>query len=485
MIMTSFFQYIKSAGRLFGLWLALVAVSSCRKYLEVPLPLTSVAVSGGFQNDNSAGATLTGVYAQLSTANIFAGSLGVGGFTGLYGDELKIQVKTVPDYVAVYGDAVSSSSAVTSLWTTFYKQLYAVNLAIEGLKPATNLSYQNQWLGEAYFLRGLLYFYQTNLYGDVPLVLGSDYLSNNGLARSPQADVYTQILSDLKQAQSLLDNSYHDGTGVVTTSRGRPNKAAATALLARVYLYMKDWKNAEAQANSLIGDAANYQLGVLSKTFVVNSTEVIWGLVPYSGNTFLVADAKAFYLPPGKTPATASVLSSLGDSLVAAFEPGDGRWSAWVGKDTVPASGSIPAAVYFYNSKYKAMGSYTSAQETLVMLRLAEQYLIRAEARAQQNNLSDALADLNAVRARAGLGASAAVTQADVLAAILHERRVELFTEVGHRWFDLRRTGNADAVMSVMAPLKGGVWSSFKAWWPIPLTDIQNDTRLVQTPGFQ
>jgi hypothetical protein len=484
MIMTRYFQLIKSAGRLFGLWLALVAASGCRKYLEVPLPLTSVAVSGAFQNDNSAAATLTGVYAQLSTANIFSGSLGVGGFTGLYGDELKIQLTTVPDYVAVYGDGVSSSSAVTSLWTTFYSRLYAVNLAIEGLKPATNLSYQGQWLGEAYFLRGLLYFYQTNLYGDVPLVLSSDYLSNNILARSPQADVYTQILSDLKQAQSLLDNQYHDGTGAVTTSRGRPNKAAATALLARVYLYMKDWKNAEAQANSLIGDAADYQLPALSKVFLVNSAEVIWGLVPYSGNSFLVADAKAYYIPPGKIPATV-VLSSLGDSLVAAFEPGDGRWSTWVGKDSVPASGGTPAAVYYYASKYKAMGLYTSAQETFVMLRLAELYLIRAEARAQQNNLSGALADLNAVRARAGLGASAAVTQADVLGAVLHERRVELFTEVGHRWFDLRRTGNVDAVMSVMAPLKGGSWSSFKAWWPIPLTDIQNDTRLVQTPGFQ
>lgn len=485
MIMTKYFQLIKSAGRLFGLWLALVAVSSCRKYLEVPLPLTSVAVPSAFQNDNTAAATLTGVYAQLSNGNIFAGSLGVAGFTGLYGDELKIQITTIPDYVAVYGDAVSSGSAVTFLWTTFYKQLYAVNLAIEGLKPATNLSYQSQWLGEAYFLRGLLYFYQTNLYGDVPLVLGSDYLSNNGLARSPQAEVYTQIVSDLKQAQSLLDNKYHDATGVVTTSRGRPNKAAATALLARAYLYMKDWKNAEAQADGLIGDAADYQLPALSKVFLVNSAEVIWGLVPYSGNSYLVADAKAYYIPPGKTPSTVSVLSSLGDSLVAAFEPGDGRWSAWVGKDSVPKSGSTPAAVYFYDSKYKAMGSYTSAQETLVMLRLAEQYLIRAEARSQQNNLSGALADLNAVRTRAGLGASAAVTQADVLAAILHERRVELFTEVGHRWFDLRRTGNVDAVMSVMAPLKGGAWSPFKAWWPIPLTDIQNDTRLVQTPGFQ
>jgi hypothetical protein len=247
---------------------------------------------------------------------------------------------------------------------------------------------------------------------------------------------------------------------------------------------MKDWKNAEAQADSVIGDVGDFQLPALSGVFLVNSKEVIWGLVPYQtiGNPFQVKDARGYYMTPGKTPAAVPVLSTFGDSLIAAFEPGDGRWGTWVGKDSVPGT---PAAVYYYASKYKAMGTYTAAQETLVMLRLAEQYLIRAEARAQQNNLSGALADLNAVRLRAGLGASGAVSQADVLAAILHERRVEFFTEVGHRWFDLRRSGNLDAVMSVLAPKKGGSWSSFEAWWPIPLTDIQNDTRLVQTPGYQ
>lgn len=485
--MTRYFQLIKPAGRLFGLWLVLAALPGCRKYLEVPLPISTISGASVFQNDNTAAAALNAVYAQLYTQGTFDGNGGVGFVTGLYGDELKNQ-SILASNLALYGDAVSSTiGGVTGFWTTLYSRLYAVNLAVEGLKQATNLNYQGQWLGEAYFLRGLLYFYQTNLYGDVPLVLSSDYLSNNGLARSPQADVYKQILFDLKQAQSLLGNQYRDATGAVTTGRGRPNRAAATALLARVYLYMKDWKNAEAQADSLIADAADYQLLPVSKVFLVNSTEVIWGVVPFQvqGFPYVVKDVKNYYMPAGSTPAKAPVLATLADSLVAAFEPGDGRYSNWVGKDTVAASGGTPASVYFYAFKYKANGTYTAAQETVSMLRLAEQYLVRAEARAQQNNLSGALADLNAVRTRAGLGASAAVTQADVLGAILHERRVELFTEEGHRFFDLRRTGNLDAVMNVLAPLKGGTWSSFKAWWPIPLTDIQNDTRLVQTPGFQ
>ena len=485
--MTQHFQYmVKSARRLAWLWLALVMASGCKKYLEVPLPSDQIAGSTVFQNDATASAALSAVFYKLSSQGGFDGS-GLGFYTGLYGDELRNQ-STLPLLLAVYGDGVSSTVGnVTTYWTNLYGQMYSVNLAVEGLKSATGLSYQNQWLGEAYFLRGLLYFYLTNLYGDVPLVLGTDYLANNLLARSAQATVYKQILSDLQQAQSLLDSQYHDDAGAETTDRGRPNKAAATALLARVYLYTQDWKNAESQADSLIANATDYQLPALSKVFLVGSPEIIWGLEPVSGTLYpyVVKDATSYYLPAGSTPASAAVLATLSDSLVGSFEAGDARQSTWVSKDSVPASGSTPMAIYYVPVKYTARGTYSAPQEMISIFRLAEQYLIRAEARAQQGNLGGAIPDLNVVRARAGLAATTASTQADVLAAILHERRVELFTEEGHRFFDLRRTGNLDAVMSIMAPLKGGTWSSNKAWWPIPLTDIQNDVNLTQTPGYQ
>jgi starch-binding outer membrane protein, SusD/RagB family len=466
----------------------LIGLSGCRKYLEPPLPINEIAASSAYSNDATAGAVFTGVFGQLLNQNDFAYSGGIGAITGLYGDELQNYITVIPDYQEVYGDEVNSAEfLVTTKWTNFYSQLYSVNLAIEGLTPATGLNYRNQWLGEAYFLRGLCYFYLTNLYGDVPLVLSSDYLTNNSLARSPQADVYKQIVIDLLQAHSLLDSTYHDGNGQVTTDRGRPDRAAATALLARVYLYTGDWKDAEAQASSLIADGGDYQLVNLAQTFLINSTEIIWGLEPFDefGTPYIVQDAKAYILPNGVTPEAANIAVSLSDSLVDAFEPGDARFTNWVGADTVAASGSTPMTVYYYAYKYKAKGTYTAPQESLVLFRLGEQYLIRAEARAEQNNLTGALADLNAIRARAGLSASTAVSQADVLAAIQRERRVELFVEDGHRLFDLRRTGSLDALMNIVAPQKGGAWASFKEWWPIPLTDIQNDPHLVQTPGFE
>jgi hypothetical protein len=119
-----------------------------------------------------------------------------------------------------------------------------------------------------------------------------------------------------------------------------------------------------------------------------------------------------------------------------------------------------------------------------MMLRLAEQYLIRAEARGQQNNISGAQADLNVIRNRAGLPNTTAATQSDLLSAILHERQVELFTELGQRLLDLKRTNNVDNVMRVVTPLKGGTWNSNWQLYPVPVSDIQKNPALVQNSGY-
>ena len=109
------------------------------------------------------------------------------------------------------------------------------------------------------------------------------------------------------------------------------------------------------------------------------------------------------------------------------------------------------------------------------MLRLAEQYLIRAEARARQAKIPEAIADLNAVRARAGVGATTATTAAQLLLAIENERRVEFAFEAD-RWFDLVRTGRAGDVL--------GVTDQRRWLFPIPFNDLVADPDLVQNPGY-
>jgi starch-binding outer membrane protein, SusD/RagB family len=144
--------------------------------------------------------------------------------------------------------------------------------------------------------------------------------------------------------------------------------------------------------------------------------------------------------------------------------------------------------------KYKVSGNAPSYNQEIteynVMLRLAEQYLIRSEAEAENNDLTDGANDLNVIRNRAGLNdisISNASTQAGLLAAILHERQVELFAEWGSRWFDLIRTDNVNSVMGApgnVCTYKHGTWNAYDALFPIPQTERNNDPNLTQNTGY-
>jgi hypothetical protein len=217
----------------------------------------------------------------------------------------------------------------------------------------------------------------------------------------------------------------------------------------------------------------------LANAFKNTSQENIWGLLPPQAVSFAVQDA-VYSLPTPTVPA-GNVLVALSPLLINSFEPGDQRLTNWIGKTTTTGT---PAVTYYFANKYKTKTS-TTAVETLTLLRLAEQYLIRAEARAQQNNPGGAATDLNTVRSRAGLAPYTATTQPAMLTAILTERYHELFTEQAHRFFDLKRTGNIDAVMATVSPQKGSTWSGFMQLWPIPLSETLANLNLTQTPGYQ
>ena len=119
-----------------------------------------------------------------------------------------------------------------------------------------------------------------------------------------------------------------------------------------------------------------------------------------------------------------------------------------------------------------------------MVLRLAEQYLVHAEAMANQGKLSDVLNDLDQLRARAGLPLYAtdglAHSQSDVLLLIEKERRHELFCEWGHRWLDLNRTGRT---LAVLQPLKPASKPS-SLLFPVPYTQLQANPQLTQNPGY-
>jgi hypothetical protein len=253
--------------------------------------------------------------------------------------------------------------------------------------------------------------------------------------------------------------------------RTRPNKYAAIALLARVYLYLKDWAQAENQASTVINNSGTYNLvNDLNNVFLKNSSEAIlqFGI---SSSPFATWEQRTIV----------QYSYSLTDTLLNSFETSDQRKSAWINVNST----TFPGMTFSYPYKYKRTnGNSGNISEYYMVMRLAEQYLIRAEARAQLNRITgsnSAETDLNIIRNRAGLPNTTAVTEVQMLDAIMRERRVELFAEWGHRWFDLIRSGSADAIL---APIKGASWQTADQLYPIPASDILNNPNLSQNPNY-
>ncbi|MEP7374598.1 MAG: RagB/SusD family nutrient uptake outer membrane protein [Chitinophagaceae bacterium] len=470
-----------------GLFLLLM-VTGCKKFVEVKAPTSSINEGNVYQSDATAIAALTGILSQMASGSVFSGGSGMSLYEGLSADELTLTgAVTDAQLLAYYRNQLRTGpngNFGIDYWRSVYPYIFESNAAIAGLNKSESLTpaVKTQLLGEAKFLRAFFYFYLVNLYGDAPLVLSTNPNENAVLPRSPKDNIYAQIVADLKDAQNLLSSSFLDAGLLKSTSeRVRPTKWAATALLARTYLYMGEYANAEAEATSIIAASGQFSLSPLNAVFLKNSTEAIWQLQPV-GLGMNTLDAMIFVLPSTGPNASANPVH-LSAQQLAAFEAGDLRRKGGNWVDSVISGGNT----YFYPAKYKAKTiSGSSFTEYLVLFRLAEQYLIRAESRAQLNNFQGAKDDLNAIRTRAGLQNTTANDQASLLAAILKERQVELFTELGQRWLDLKRTGKVDEVMTVVTSLKanGATWKSYQQLYPVPFNDLQLNPKLVQNVGY-
>lgn len=442
-------------------------LNACESFTEVELPQSQLTGTAVFEDVSTATAALSNCYAKLRESGMLSGNPdGLSNLMGNYSDELTYYGSPSSPVKDFYNHTVLPSNAtVTAIWNTGYSQIYAVNAILVGLENATAISSEdrNRLKGEALFLRAFLHFYLLNLYGDIPYIGTTDYKSNSTISRTEEKQVYQKIIADLLQSKTLLTDAY------TTTERIRPNKAAVCALLARVYLYTEAWQQAEEEATTVINTNALYHCETdLDKVFLKESPSVIWQLHPgISGlNTH---DAHTFIFSSGQPP-----IAAVSDNLLNAFETGDQRKNHWMGSVTDGAQ------TFYYPYKYKQIANTGTSQEYTIVLRLEEQYLIRAEARAYQVNWIGAKEDLNVLRHRAGLADTNADTPENVLLAVLQERRVELFTELGQSWFDLKRTEKADAILGTLKP----GWKSTDKWLPIPATELLLNKNLHQNPGY-
>jgi hypothetical protein len=460
---------MKSTQRSISLLLFFCFLFSCKKFVEISAPPTLLVNQNVFTSDVSATSAMVGTYsAMMSTSGIASGGvLSITQLAGLYADEF-INYNTDPNVEVFYKNSLTSANPYVdnNIWNEGYKYIYSANAVLDGLNSSREISdsTKKQLEGEAKFIRAFFDFYLVNLFGDIPLITSTDYQVNAIASRTKTATVYAQIIADLKDAQTKLSADYSFSKG----ERIRPTSWAATALLSRVYLFLNDWADAELAATAIINNSSLFNLNQdLNSVFLANSTEAIWQLMPVQPG-YNTNEGETFIL----TGAPQNV--SIAQELLNAFEPGDNRRINWV--DSIAIGGQT----YYFAYKYKVQAGSTLTEYSMV-LRLAEQYLIRAEAETQLNDLGDAAIDLNIIRNRAGLPNTTSTTQSDLIAAIIHERQVELFSEWGHRWFDLKRNNLANQILGLV---KSPNWLPTDTLFPIPKIEITNDPNLTQNPGY-
>ncbi|WP_298713381.1 RagB/SusD family nutrient uptake outer membrane protein [Chitinophaga sp.] len=470
---------------------AFLLATGCNKLLDIKDPVNSITTSQVFQNDEQAATALNGLYSYLISGGEFEAQYGIplgsdlfsaGGVTitaghsadELYHPSLSGQYEYYPEFANKL--SLLRLSFTHKIWRTAYKAIFNANALIEGVRGSDSKeftdAYRKRVLGEALAVRAMSFFYLVNLFENIPLALSIDFNQTQNLPSAKPNEVYQQITRDLEEASGYLSESYDDNNA----ERIRINKWYVKAMLARVYLFTKNYEAAYRHADDVIGQTGLFQLEPLNRVFAYDSREVIFQLKQTN-----IHNGRGNGTPEGITM-TGKYMTPL---LVNAFETGDNRKAAW----TMPIGGTGSNPAGFTPNKYKinalnhVVGGFRS--EYYVVMRLAEMYLIRAEANmgrstANKNNVID---DLNEIRRRAGLGVLPyTLTDQQVTDAIAQERRIELFTEWGHRWLDLKRTGKAAEVLGQISYKQP--WSQHQLLYPIPPEEILWGNQLSQNIGY-
>ena len=275
----------------------------------------------------------------------------------------------------------------------------------------------------------------------------------DGVKQTKAKDVYQLVVDDVLAIYNDLSES---------SDRVHVTRSAADAFLARVYLYLEQWDKAEQYASQVI-DNGNYALGTIQDLIDNKETaESIWELAYSSSFT---NQQSTYWRSPDQGGRHEWGPSKELVQLLADPTVGGDRKAFY--QDF--SSAQVPD--YFVGTLYHR----STLDDDVIIFRLAEQYLIRAEARANQQNVSGALSDLNIIRRRANISeiVDVASTQ-ELLNLIADERRVELALEP-HRWFDLIRTGKAESVLGI---------KTYQTIFPIAYNDIEADKDLVQNDNY-
>ncbi|MBA6153096.1 RagB/SusD family nutrient uptake outer membrane protein [Gelidibacter maritimus] len=438
----------------------------CSEFVIVDAPKNLLTSDIVFKDKSTVESALANIYYKMREKGMVSGDFGLTTTMGTYSDELDYFGSDTEYQNLYHNNVMTNNTKILGWWNHAYNLVYSANDIIEGLENSETLSSSDKqiFLGQSLFVRAYIHYLLTNIFGDIPYITSTDYLENNKMSRMSISEVNSQIITDLVNATYFLKD-----INAIDGERVWPGYHAAMALLARMYLYNEQWELAASTATVLI-DKYSLEEDV-NDVFLKKSSETIWQLKPgeHPRNT-QEANQLIIRNIPGQKYA-------LSNSLLDDFEAGDLRYAKWV--DSI--SDAENNITLYYANKYKANFGELESLEYSIIFRLAEQYLIRAEAMANLANKAAAQQDLNTIRNRAGLPPTPANTVNDLLDAILHERRVELFAEHGQRWLDLKRTGRTHETLKDLKPY----WQTTDVHLPIPEAELELNRNLQpQNDGY-
>lgn len=431
----------------------MLLASSCEDFLKQE-PVDIITTETVIEDGASALAALFGIYSQLQTAGLYGNRMIP--ITGVASDELT-HSGSFPSIRDFDNNQLTADNAeIRQLWPALFTGIYQANVLISTLEsskvlPRLTAVQRKQYVAEARALRAFLHLEGVKLFGDFPLATTVELSQLSSISRSSKSAVFTFIISELETASTelkALENSKAVGPFRLT-------EWGVKGLLARAQLYNGNLSVAGQIANDVIANGGYSLSANYADAFKTGSTEAIFTVF------FSASDQNGLpfqFLPAGRFEYAVS------PQLLAAFGSADKR-------ALITLNTGDPLARFAVN-KYPDLSTGASL---VPIVRLAEMYLIRAEA-----NLGTAqsLADINLLRARAGVSLNTNPTTID---AILAERFVELSFE-GHRWNDLIRTDKIDAVMTTINPT---TWNpTVDKLFPIPFYDLNINKNLTQNSGY-
>lgn len=471
------------------IYLSALVMASCGDFLDLQ-PEFQVSEDLFYKNANDFETALIGNYAGLQELH---------SVTLLYIGELttdNAEIKwTTPSVAEVEADEINftpSNTFLNAIWSDCFATISRSNNILARIDQV-NLpeQQQNQYKGEALFLRAYGYFYLVRLFGEVPMVevafRSPNEIMNFDMSRKPTEQIYTLIKNDLTEAAHLL-------AGASGLSKSRASSGAANTLLGKVHLTLGEFEQAATVLKEVV-DSGVYSLETDYGRLFTNGNdelaESVFEIKYLSGNVGEGNSFSSTFTParfdmaifPNNMQGSGRILPT--PEMAGTYEPDDLRRHISIGDSVLLVTGNYEKELYGLKFVDFSVGVLNDGGINFTALRYADVLLMYAEALNGMGYGDEAHTYLNLVRNRAGLDDLEGLSQQEFALAMEQERKVEFFLE-GHRWFDLVRTGRLQLVVNRYFMDKGLSFSVEEHEWimPIPLREIDIDQNLEQNPGY-